>query len=214
MLRSSGKGRRRGEATWQKENAAPHPHDAFTNQEMRIAGFTSSFKKRYYGGKYCKANTSCLFPLIRSFDSFMFFLFSELVRHIRRHPVAKRTPRVPVLLPLDINATGDVSATKKANEEINNDGAVFAMNGSSPDGSSGITEAKAVQGQTFLEIKGTEDTDISQSQQHLKRRRIQQSMGEGQTSKVEPGTTMVAEEEGHNLSDYERLAQLFSPGIF
>lgn len=184
MLRSSGKGRRRGEATWQKENAAPHPHDAFTNQEMRIAGFTSSFKKRYYG---------------------------ELVRHIRRHPVAKRTPRVPVLLPLDINATGDVSATKKANEEINNDGAVFAMNGSSPDGSSGITEAKAVQGQTFLEIKGTEDTDISQSQQHLKRRRIQQSMGEGQTSKVEPGTTMVAEEEGHNLSDYERLAQLFSP---
>lgn len=173
MVRSSGKGRRRGEAAWQKENAAPNPHNAFTNQEMRIAGFTSSFKKRYHG---------------------------ELVRYISRHPVRKRTPRVPVLLPLDINSTN------KANEEINNDG-------SSPDGSSGITEAKVVQGQTFLEIKGTEDTEISQSQQHLnlKKRRIQQSMDEGQTSKVEPGTTMVAEKEGHNLSDYERLSRLFSP---
>nr|BAK06561.1 predicted protein [Hordeum vulgare subsp. vulgare] len=187
MVRSSGKGRRRGEAAWQKENAAPHPHNAFTNQEMRIAGFTSSFKKRYHG---------------------------ELVRYIRRNPVRKRTPRVPVLLPLDINATDNstpqikntVSATNKANEEINNDG-------SSPDGSSGITEAKVVQGQTFLEIKGTEDTEISQTQQHLnlKKRRIQQSMDEGQTSNVEPGTKMVAEKEGHNLSDYDRLSQLFSP---
>lgn len=143
-----------------------------------------------------------LFPLKRSFDSFMFFLFSELVRYISRHPVRKRTPRVPVLLPLGINATN------KANEEINNDG-------SSPDGSSGITEAKVVQGQTFLEIKGTEDTEISQSQQHLnlKKRRIQQSMDEGQTSKVEPGATMVVKKEGHNLSDYERLSRLFSPGI-
>ena len=56
MVKSYGNGRRRGEAAQQKEYASPHPHDAFKYQEMRIAGFTSSFKKRYYGGKYCNAN--------------------------------------------------------------------------------------------------------------------------------------------------------------
>lgn len=192
MVRSYGKGRRRGEAAPQKENASPHPHDAFTYPEMRIAGFTSSFKKRYYG---------------------------ELVRYIRRNPVEKRTPRVPVIVPSDINANDNstpqikntVSFTKHANEDINNDGTVFVMDGCSPDGSSGITEAnKNFEGQIFLEIKGTEDTEISQTQQHLKKRRIQQSMDESQTNKAELGTTAVAEE-GNNLDDYKRLSQLFSP---
>jgi hypothetical protein len=63
-----------------------------------------------------------------------------------------------------------------------------------------------------LEIKGTSDMEISQTQQHLKKR-IQESMDEAQTSKVELGTTTVAEE-GNNLDDYQRLSQLFSPGIF
>ncbi|KAM0921041.1 hypothetical protein ACQ4PT_006980 [Festuca glaucescens] len=193
IVRSSGKRRRRGEAAQEKENAALHPHDAFIYEEMSIAGFTSSFKKLYYG---------------------------ELVRCIRRHPAEKRTPRVPVIAPSDINATYNstpqikniVSSSKNANEDINDDGNVFAMDGCSPDGSSGITEAnKVVEGQTFLEIKGTGDRELSQAQQHLKKRRIQESMDEAQTSKVELGTMMVAEE-GNNLDDYQRLSQLFSPG--
>uniref|UniRef100_A0ACD5VCU4 Uncharacterized protein n=1 Tax=Avena sativa TaxID=4498 RepID=A0ACD5VCU4_AVESA len=187
MVRSYGKGRRRGEAAQQKENAAPNPH----NQEMIIAGFTYDFKERYYGG---------------------------LVRYIRTNPVGKRTPRVPVVVPSDIDATDNttppskstVSSTKMANEDISNDGIVFAMDGCSPDGSSGITEAKVVEGQTFLEITGAGDTEISQTQQHLKKRRIQQSMDEDQTSEVELGTTTVAEE-GNTLADYEKLSQLFSP---
>ncbi|CAM0901644.1 unnamed protein product [Alopecurus aequalis] len=192
MVRSYGKGRRRGEASQQKENAAPHTHDTFTYQEMRIAGFTSSFKKRYYG---------------------------ELVRCIRRNPVEKRTPRVRVIVPSDINATDNstpqikntISSTKNANEDINNDGTVFPMDGCSPDGSSGITEAnKNVEGQIFLEIKGTGDTEISETQQHLNKRKSQQSMDGAQTSKAELVTTTVAEE-GNNLDDYQRLNQLFSP---
>uniref|UniRef100_A0ACD5YE53 Uncharacterized protein n=1 Tax=Avena sativa TaxID=4498 RepID=A0ACD5YE53_AVESA len=185
MVKSYERGRRRGEAVEQKENEAPYPDDAF-------AGFTFPFKEKYYGG---------------------------LVRYIRSNPVGKRTPRVPVIAPSDIDATENstpqikntLSSTKRANEDINNDGTVFAMDGCSPDGSSGITEAnKVVEGQTFLEIKGTGDTEISQTQQHLKKRRIQQSMDEGQTIEIELGTTTVAEE-GNKLADYEKLSQLFSP---
>ncbi|XP_047058607.1 protein ALWAYS EARLY 3-like [Lolium rigidum] len=192
IVRSSGKRRRRGEAAQHKENAALHPHDAFTYEEMSVAGFTSSFKELYYG---------------------------ELVRCIRRHPVEKRTPRVPVIAPSDINATYNstpqikniVSSSKNTKEDINDDGTVIAMDECSPDGSSGITEAnKVAEGQTFLEIRRTGDTEISQTQQHLKKRRIQESTDEAQTSKVELGTTMVAEER-NNLDDYQRLSQLFSP---
>ncbi|CAM0880183.1 unnamed protein product [Alopecurus aequalis] len=192
MVRSYGKGRRRGEAAQHKENVVPYTNDAFRYSEMRISGFTSSFKKRYYG---------------------------ELVRYIRRNPVEKRTPRVPVIVPSDISATDNgtpqikntVSCTKSANEDINNDGTVFTMDGCSPDGSSGITEVnKNVEGQIFLEIKGTGDMEISDTQQHLKKRRTPQSMDEAQTSKAELGTTMVAED-GNNLDDYQRLSQLFSP---
>uniref|UniRef100_A0ACD5Y645 Uncharacterized protein n=1 Tax=Avena sativa TaxID=4498 RepID=A0ACD5Y645_AVESA len=188
MVRSYGKRRRRGEAAQQKENAAPYPHD----QDRIVAGFTYAFKEGYHG---------------------------VLVRYIRSNPVGKRTPRVPVIVPSDIDATDNitppikntVSSTEKANEDINNDGTVFAVDGCSPDGSSVITEAnKVVEGQTFLEIKGTGDTEISQTQQHLKKRRIQQSMDEGQTSEVELGTTTVAEE-GSTSADYEKLCQLFSP---
>jgi hypothetical protein len=162
-----------------------------------------------------------LFPLKCSFDNFLLF-FSELVRCIRRHPVEKRTPRVPVIATSDINATYNstpqikniISSSKNTKEDINDDGTVIAMDECSPDGSSGITEAnKVAEGQTSLEIRRTGDTEISQTQQHLKKRRIQESMDEAQTSKVELGTTMVAEE-GNNLDDYQRLSQLFSPGIF
>jgi hypothetical protein len=148
-------------------------------------------------------------------------LLPDLNRYIRKHPVKKRTPRVPVIDPSDINATDNstpqikniVSSSKNANDDVNDDATIFAMDGSSPDGSSGITEAnKVAEGQTFLEIKGTSDMEISQTQQHLKKR-IQESMDEAQTSKVELGTTTVAEE-GNNLDDYQRLSQLFSPGIF
>jgi hypothetical protein len=162
-----------------------------------------------------------LFPLKHSFD-YILLLLPDLNRYIRKHPVKKRTPRVPVIDPSDINATDNstpqikniISSSKNANEDINDDATVFAMDGSSPDGSSGITEAnKVAEGQTFLEIQGTGDMEIAQTQQHLKKRIIQESMDEAQTSKVELGTTTVAEE-GNNLDDYQRLSQLFSPGIF
>ena len=125
------------------------------------------------------------------------------------------------MVPSDINDTDNtpeikttVSSTKKGNEDTNNDGTVFAMDGSSPDGSSGITEGnKVVEAQNFLEIKGTGDTEISQAQQHLKKRRIQETMDEAQTSKDKPGTMTVAEE-GDDVAHYQRLSHLFSPGIF
>lgn len=184
-VKASGKARRRGDAAEQKENAAPHPQHNY--QDMRICGFSFAFKKRYFG---------------------------ELVRYIKRNPVAKRTPRVPVMVPSDINATDNCTpqiknpSTKKANGEINKDGNFFEMNDCSPDGSSVITEAnKVVQGQTFLEMKGSGGTDISQTHQFLKKRRIEQSIDKDQFSKVEHVTTIVAE--GQNIADYQR--QLFSP---
>ncbi|KAL5220292.1 hypothetical protein ABZP36_025005 [Zizania latifolia] len=187
-IRAYGKTRKRGEATQQKEDEVPLAHRSY--QERRTSGL-SSFKKRYYG---------------------------EIGKYIPRHPYGKRTPRVPVTVPADMNvadaATPEIenaiNSTKKANEDINNEHPIFVMNGCSPDGSSGISEStKVVQSQTFLEPKGTGDSQISQTPQCLKKRRIEQSMDQGQTSKAEDETTMVAKE-GSDLST-QSLTDIFSP---
>ena len=69
----------------------------------------------------------------------------------------------------------------------------------SPDRSSGITETnKAGQDHMFLNTKATGDTAICQQQ--LKKTRIQQPTGEGQTVKVEHETVM-ASDEGNMLVD-------------
>jgi len=59
MIRASGKARRRGEATQQKATERPDLHD---HHEGTIAGFSSSFKKRYYGGEYCNKYVMVFFP--------------------------------------------------------------------------------------------------------------------------------------------------------
>ncbi|XP_062211053.1 protein ALWAYS EARLY 3-like isoform X2 [Phragmites australis] len=193
MVRASGKSQKCREATQQKANEGPHPHNSC--HEGTISGFSSSFKKRYYG---------------------------ELVRNSRNHAVGKRTPLIPIIVPADRNTTDDatpeiesvVNPTKRKYEEMNNDCTNFPKNESSPDGSSGITEAnKADQGQTFLETKGTGDTTICQSQPRLKTIRIQQTMDEGQTGKVEH-ETMIAAKEGNKLVDslnqYQILREFIS----
>ncbi|KAF0915990.1 hypothetical protein E2562_000623 [Oryza meyeriana var. granulata] len=182
-VRASGKTRKRGEATGQKEKEIPQAHRSY--HERRTYGL-SSFKKRYYG---------------------------ELVKNIPRHPSAKRTPRVPVIVPPDMNVDdaaapeieSPINSTKKSSQAINNE------LGCSPDGSSGISEsAKVVRGQTFLKTKGTGDSQISQTLGGLKKRRIEQSMDQGPTIKDEHETTMVAKE-GIDLTDYQNLTKMFSP---
>lgn len=172
-VRASGKVRKR-EATGQKEKEAPHAHRSY--HERRTSGL-SSFKKRYYG---------------------------ELVKNITRHPSGKRTPRVPVIFPADMNVAhagiqeteNAINCTKKASGATNNELEC------SSHGSPGISEsAKFVQGQTFLEAKGTGS---------LKKRRIEQRMEQGQTIKDEHETAMVAKE-GNDLTEYQRLTNLFSP---
>ncbi|XP_006643869.1 protein ALWAYS EARLY 3-like isoform X1 [Oryza brachyantha] len=172
MGRSSGKARKRGEATGQKEKEVCHVHSSYHERTYGL----SSFKKRYYG---------------------------ELVKSIPRHPTGRRTPRVPVIVPADMNAAhaaapeieNAINYTKKDSEAINNE------LGCSPDGSSGISEsAKVVQGQTSLETKGTVDSQIHQTLGGLKKRRIKQSMDHGQAVKDEHETTV-----------YQSLMRMFSP---
>uniref|UniRef100_A0A0D9UXV1 SANT domain-containing protein n=1 Tax=Leersia perrieri TaxID=77586 RepID=A0A0D9UXV1_9ORYZ len=180
MVSASGKRRKHGQATGQKEKELPHAHRSYL--ERRTYGL-SSFKKRYYG---------------------------DLVKNIPRHPSARRTPRVPVIFPADMNVAdaarpeieNAINYTKKASEVINNE------LGRSPDGSSGISEsAQVVQGQIFLETKGTGDSQILGG---LKKRRIEQSMDQYQTIKDEHDTT-VAAKEGKDLTDYQNLTGFFSP---
>lgn len=141
------------------------------------------------------------------------------------HTVGRRTPRTPVTVPADRNAT-DVDRTKFENfdnstkntaEEIKNVCTNFPMDEFSPNGSSGITEAnKADQGQTFLDSKGAEDAEIYHSQ-HSKKRKVQQVMDEEvQTGKVEHGTMMEAKE-GIKLADslqQQTLSDFISEGLF
>ncbi|RLN23123.1 protein ALWAYS EARLY 2-like [Panicum miliaceum] len=177
MIRAYGKARRRGEATQQKATERPNLHD---RHEGTISGFSSSFKKRYYG---------------------------DFVRNNRNHAVRRRTPRVPVIAPAVRNTIDEASpgieniinTTKRKYEVTNKDSAIVPTNECSPDRSSGITETnKAGQGHTFLDTKATGDTVICQQQ--LKKTRIQQSTEEGQTGKVEHETVM-ASDEGNKLVD-------------
>jgi hypothetical protein len=69
MVRASGKAKRRGEATQQKTMAsmkrrgeATERRDLHDCHEGTISGFSSSFKKRYYGGKCCNKNDIVVFP--------------------------------------------------------------------------------------------------------------------------------------------------------
>ncbi|GJN32156.1 hypothetical protein PR202_gb20636 [Eleusine coracana subsp. coracana] len=173
-VRASGKARKRGHTTEQKANEWADQHHSF--HDRTISGFSSSFKKRYYG---------------------------ELMRKNQIHTVGRRTPRTPVTVPAQRNATDDDkpkfenvnNSTKNTAEETNNVCTTFPMGEFSPTGSSGITEAnKADQGQAFLDSKGAEDADIYHSQ-HLKKRKFQQTVDEKvQTGKVEHETMMAAKE--------------------
>ena len=49
-IRAPGKAKKHGEATQHKGHGVPHPHDSY--HAWTIPGFSTSFKKRYYGGKY------------------------------------------------------------------------------------------------------------------------------------------------------------------
>ncbi|CAL4932457.1 unnamed protein product [Urochloa decumbens] len=185
-IRASGKAKKRGEATQHKVHEVPHPHDS--NHAGTIPGFSPSFKKRYYG---------------------------ELARNSQNHSVGNRTPRIPVV-PTDRNTTGDatlehknaINATKR-----NNDSAKFSMNECSHDGRSGIMEAtKGVECQAFLETEGTGDTEICQTQQPLKKRRMDQTMDGGGTSKVGHETMMLVKE-GNKPFGLLKEQQMFSAFI-
>ncbi|KAG8045965.1 hypothetical protein GUJ93_ZPchr0008g12899 [Zizania palustris] len=173
------KTRKRGEATQQKEDEAPLAHRSY---QERTSGL-SSFKKSYLG---------------------------EIGMCIPRHHFGKRTPRVPVTVPADMNVAN--AATPEIENAIDNEYQypIFMMNGCSADGGSGISEStKIVQSQTFLEPKGTGDSQISQTPLCLKKRRTEQSMDQGQTSKDVDETTMVAKE-GSELCT-QSLTDIFSP---
>nr|CAB3475905.1 unnamed protein product [Digitaria exilis] len=168
MVRASGKSRRHTEG-----------RDLHDCHEGIISGFSSSFRKRYYG---------------------------ELVKNSRNHAVRRRTPRIPVVAPADRNRIDEATpvigninnTTKRKYGAIDSDCAIVPTNEYSPDRSSGITEAnKAGQDHTFLEAKGTEDKVICQ--QKLKKTRIQQPMEEIQTVKVEHET--MASEDRNKLVD-------------
>jgi hypothetical protein len=152
--------------------------------------------------------------------------FSELARNSQSHSVGNRTPRVPVIVPTDRNAIDDaapelknaISSTKWNNGKIDNDNANFSMNECSHDGRSGVMEAtKGVECQTFLESKGTGGTEICQTQQPLKKRRMNQTMNGGRTSKV-GHEAMIAVKEGNKplglLKEQHMFSAIISAGSF
>ena len=154
------------------------------------------------------------------------FFFSELARNSQSHSAGYRTPRIPVIVPTDRNASDDstpelknaTSSTKTNNEKIDNDSANFSMNECSHDGRSRIMEAiKGVECQTFLESKGTGGTEICQNQQLLRKRRMNQTMNRGRTSKV-GHETMVAVKEGNKpielLKEQHMFSEFISAGSF
>ncbi|TVU21408.1 hypothetical protein EJB05_31040, partial [Eragrostis curvula] len=150
-VRESSKVRKQGEATEQKANEGPHLHHSC--HDGTISGFSSSFKKRLYG---------------------------KLVKKRRTHTVGRRTPRIAVTIPPERNANDAILKfenikidTNKNDVEINSVCTNIPMDEFSPNGSSGITEAKADQGQTLLDSKGTGDAEICQSKKHLKKRKNQ-----------------------------------------
>ncbi|KAG2550281.1 hypothetical protein PVAP13_9KG234413 [Panicum virgatum] len=191
-IRASGKAKKHGKATQHKIHGVPHPHDSY--DAWTIPGFSPSFKKRYYG---------------------------ELARNSQSHSVGNRTPRIPVIVPADRNASDDstpelknaTSSTKTNNEKIDNDSANFSMNECSHDGRSGIMEAiKGVECQSFLESKGTGGTEACQTPQPLKKRRMNKTMNGGRTSKV-GHETMVAVKEGNKPIELLKEQHMFSEFI-
>nr|CAB3495160.1 unnamed protein product [Digitaria exilis] len=123
-IRASGKAKKHREATQLKAHEAAHPHDSCP--AGTVSGFSTSFKKRYYGGKY-------------SYEKW----------NTQSHPVRNRTPRVAVIVPTYRNATDDatpelenvISSAKRNDDKIKNYPAKFSTNEFSPDGRSGIMEA-------------------------------------------------------------------------
>lgn len=108
-----------------------------------------------------------------------------------------------------------MSSTKRNNDKINNDRANFSMNECSPDGRSGIMEAtKGVECQALLETNG--DTEICQTQQPLKKRRMDQTMDRGRASKVGHETMMEVKEENKpsGLLKQQMSSMFISAGIF
>ncbi|CAN6319058.1 unnamed protein product [Urochloa humidicola] len=186
-IRASGKAKKRREATQHKLHEVPHPHDS--NHAGTIPGFSPSFKKRYYG---------------------------ELARNSQNHSVGNRTPRIPIIVPTDRNTTGDATLEHKNAinaTKMNNDSARFSMNECCHDGRSGIMEAtKGVECQAFLETEGTGDTEIFQTQQPLKKRRMDQTMDGGRTSKIGHETMMVVKE-GNEPFGLLKEQQMFSAFI-
>lgn len=191
-IRAPGKAKKHGEATQHKGHGVPHPHDSY--HAWTIPGFSTSFKKRYYG---------------------------ELARNSQSHSAGYRTPQIPVIVPTDRNAIDDstpelknaISSTKSNNDKIDNDSADFSMNECSHDGRSRIMEAiKGVECQTFLESKGTGGTEICQNQQPLRKRRMNQTMNRGRTSKV-GHETMVAVKEGNKPLGLLKEQHMFSEFI-
>ncbi|CAL4915756.1 unnamed protein product [Urochloa decumbens] len=209
--RASGKAKKHGEATQHKVHEVTHPHDF--NHAGTIPGFSPSFKKRYYGElarnsqNHSVGNRTPRIPVIvptyRNTNS-------------QNHSVGNRTPRIPVTVPTYRNTTGDatlehknaINATKR-----NDDSAKFSMNECSHDGRSGIMEAtKGVECQAFLETEGTGDTEICQTQQPLKKRRMDQTMDGGGTSKVGHETMMLVKE-GNKPFGLLKEQQMFSAFI-
>nr|CAB3500057.1 unnamed protein product [Digitaria exilis] len=91
-IRASGKAKKHREATQLKAHEAAHPHDSC--HAGTVSGFSTSFKKRYYGGKY-------------SYEKW----------NTQSHPVRNRTPRVAVIVPTYRNATD--GATPELENVIN-----------------------------------------------------------------------------------------------
>ncbi|KAF8689220.1 hypothetical protein HU200_042007 [Digitaria exilis] len=191
-IRASGKAKKHREATQLKAHEAAHPHDSCP--AGTVSGFSTSFKKRYYG---------------------------ELARNTQSHPVRNRTPRVAVIVPTYRNATDDatpelenvISSAKRNDDKIKNYPAKFSTNEFSPDGRSGIMEAaKGFECQAFLEAKRTGETEICQTQRSLKKRRMDQTMDRCKASKVGYETVMAARE-GNKPFEFLKAQPMFSPPI-
>ncbi|OEL24393.1 Protein ALWAYS EARLY 2, partial [Dichanthelium oligosanthes] len=147
------------------------------------------------------------------------FTTLELARNSQSHSVGNRTPRIPVIVPTDRNATDDdtpvlknaISSTKRNNDKSSNDHANFSINECSHDGRSRIMEAtKGVECQAFLETRGTGDTEICHTRQPLKKR-MDQTMDRGWTSKV-GHETMMAVKEGNKsfgLLEAQQMCSVF-----
>lgn len=152
--------------------------------------------------------------------------FSELAGNSQSHSVGTRTPQIPVVVPTDWNATDDatpglknaVSSRKTNNNKNSNDCANFSMNECALDGRSRFMEStKGAEYQTSLKTKGTGDTEIFQNQQPLKRKRMDQIMDCGRTSKIGHETLMEVKE-GNKPVELLKAKQLFneflSAGMF